>query len=178
MCNIFKELPGKLFINIIYIIYMIQLLVIVTSSKAQVLPLCNQQSDCQIGTYCGNTNLCYDCSYIYPGECNTLNTNCCSLEFLKQCTTNPYQCTVPSNPPTPITQKTHNLLFMFTIIFFIVSINYLILGFWVNKYHKQKVGLSIVPNYNSWCVLYGLVKDGIHFTRMKFGNRLGYNVLE
>ena len=130
----------------------------------QVLPICNQLSDCPIKTYCGYSNLCYDCSYIEPGLCDVLDNNCCSPEFIKQCPTNPYQCPLPS---TPEKSNKRNSLFMFNLIFFICSISYLSIGSYRNKYIKQKEGWSIIPNYESWNILFGLVKEGCQFSYRK-----------
>lgn len=139
----------------------------------QVLPICNKLSDCFIGTYCSSYNLCYDCSYIEPGTCDALNDNCCTHLFLSQCSTNPYQCTIPNNSKT----NKRNGLFMFNLIFFISSISYLSIGSYRNKYLKQKEGWYIIPNYESWKSLLGLVKEGFQFSYHKL-KRDNYELLE
>jgi len=143
----------------------------------QVLPLCNQQSDCSVGTYCAYSNLCYDCSYIEPGLCDVLNDNCCSQLFLTQCTSNPYQCPLPGIPSIPEQDNKRNGLVMFNVIFFIGSISYMSIGSYRNKYIKRKEGWHIIPNYESWKSLYGLVKEGCQFTYRKL-IRNNYESLE
>ena len=146
--------------------------------KGQVLPLCNKQSECQIGYYCGDTNLCYTCSYISPGDCDTLNTDCCSKDFLQQCKMNPYKCQLPSNPSQPIDPSIDNTLFLFNLIFFMGLVSYVSVGSYRNKYLHQKKGIQIMPNYEFWKSVMGLVKDGCIFTSSNLCSRNQYGSLE
>ena len=151
-------------------------LFIYVTSLSQVLPLCNKQSECQIGYYCGDTNLCYTCSYISPGDCDVLNTDCCSHDFLQQCKDNPYQCTLPRNPSTP--ESTNSFSFMFNLILGLSFINYVAIGSYRNKYIHRKEGIEIFPNYNFWLSVKGLVKDGIQFTCNTWFYKNNYDSLE
>ena len=94
----------------------------------QVILTCDQQSDCYLGDYCSLYNMSYDCSYISPSDCDALNSDCCSDSFLKQCSTNPYQCSIVL-PTNPLIKNTMNpYLRMFLIIFSVSSVSYLFVG--------------------------------------------------
>ena len=43
--------------------------------SGQVTNICYQQSDCYIGYYCDITSMCYDCSYIDPSSCDSIENN-------------------------------------------------------------------------------------------------------
>jgi hypothetical protein len=53
---------------------------------------CGSVSDCKPGNYCDTSFTCYDCGFIGPAACDTIDNNCCSPEFLKNCPGNPFQC--------------------------------------------------------------------------------------
>ena len=158
------------------------LLLFLWSSLGQ-LPMCQTISDCHIGEYCDNTFSCSICNYVTPETCDALRVECCSEQFLKHCVTNPHEC-----PPRPVTTVTNRGLFMFNVVFSVSTIAYLVIGSYINKYQKMKKGLPILPNYNSWSGLIGLVKDGIRFThvkmgrvrlgRLRLGRRMAYDSLE
>ena len=149
------------------------LLLFLWSSVAQVIPICQKLSDCQIGEYCDNTFSCSICNYVTPETCDALHVECCTDGFLEHCPTNPHECL-----PTPVTPITNQVLYTFNVIFFVSTISYLAVGSYINKYQKVKEGLHIVPNYNTWSGLFGLVKDGIHFSLMKFSYNYNYTMLE
>tara|TARA_B100001123_G_C15267181_1_gene1008894 strand:- start:658 stop:1137 length:480 start_codon:yes stop_codon:yes gene_type:complete len=144
---------------------MILLLILNKLSSSQVIFLCNQQSDCYIDSYCNSMSECYECEHITPSLCDTLNTDCCSKEFLHQCVDNPYKCHIKNGDHKTIEDtKMDDGLYMFLLIFSISSISYISLGSYYNKYVKQKHGQEIFPNINFWINLIGLVKDGTYFS--------------
>ena len=151
------------------------LLFVVWSSVGQVIPIltCQKHGDCKIGEYCDNTFSCSICNYVTPETCDAIRVECCTDEFLRHCPSDPHKC-----PAKPVETQTNQGLYMFNVIFFITTISYLIVGSYINKYQKGKQGLYILPNYNSWVGLKGLVQDGIHFTQIKIGNRIPYDSLE
>ena len=61
---------------------------------------CIAHSSCNVGEYCDAGNFCYMCSFIDPTTCDAFDSDCCSPEFLTQCTTNPANCPPPP-PPAP-----------------------------------------------------------------------------
>jgi len=124
---------------------------------AQYIKLCNRQEECYEDTYCNYLSSCVDCNRITPTKCDALNDDCCSNEFLKQCHDNPHMC-------NNIITKTSNIGYGFLTTFIMFTISYLICGSYYNKYAKRKEGFEILPNYNFWCNLKGLVKDGISFS--------------
>ena len=145
-------------------------------SMGQVILTCNQQSDCYIGDYCSLYNMCYDCSYISPSDCDALNSDCCSESFLKQCSTNPYQCSIvlPTNPQKHNNNIMNPYLRMFLIIFSVFSVSYLSVGTYYNKYVKEKKGYDIFPNKDCWIHFRGLVRDGVSYSYELVMNRMGY----
>ena len=141
---------------------------------SQVIPLCQHISECSIGKYCDNTYTCSICNYVTPETCDALQVECCSDEFLTHCVTNPHEC-----PPLPIATSMNQGLYIFNVIAAIGSVSYLTVGIYINKYQKRLEGLYIIPHYVYWVALYGLVKDGIHFSRIKCGFiRAEYSSLE
>jgi hypothetical protein len=145
------------------------------SCAGQVIPLCQHLSECSIGQYCDNTYMCSTCNYVTPETCDALGVECCSDEFLRHCVTNPHNCP----PPPPAPPSMNQGLFMFNVILAIVSVSYLTVGIYINKYLRRLEGLHILPHYTGWVGLYGLVKDGIHFTRVRCGSaRADYDSLE
>ena len=150
----------KCFSNYKYITYiMISYLYLFQLCKSQIIFYCNQQSNCPSDYYCDNTLYCSDCNLITPSNCDSIDSNCCSKEFLYQCNNNPYQCNLNKHSSTEIKKK--NNLHVFLIIFISITLSYLSIGIIYNKYVKEK---WIAPNYEFWLNLYGLVKDGIQFT--------------
>lgn len=53
---------------------------------------CSAITDCQAGSYCDSEPACYDCGFISPGQCDAIDGNCCSADFLHNCPNNPYNC--------------------------------------------------------------------------------------
>ena len=133
-------------------------------SFSQVIFLCNKQSDCYIGSYCDSTSKCQDCSELK--HCNALNTNCCSKDFLVQCVNNPYKCK-EDNGSSNSTYETGFNSYLFLVSFTIITISYLSIGSYNNKYIHRKTGIEILPNIIFWRNFYGLVKDGWFFTFSK-----------
>ena len=141
--------------------------------------MCNQQSDCYIGSYCDITSICYDCSYIDPSSCDSIDNNCCSQAFLKQCTSNPFNCPINNIPISPKKTESNIYLYIFLYTFFIGSAFYISFGMYYNQYVNNKKGIEIIPNINFWKEVYGLVKDGLYFTIANIKNRnTDYNSLE
>ena len=151
--------------------------ILVKTINSQVFPFCSLHSDCQIGYYCGDINVCYTCSYISPDDCDALNENCCTKNFLHQCPMNPYECAL-KDTKTPPHPSTNHILFMFNLIFLISCISYLSVGCYRNKYLKQKEGIHMLPNYNFWTNVMGLVKDGIVFSYAKLCKKNMYSSME
>jgi len=149
--------------------------------RSQVLPTCTQQSDCSLQSYCSIYNLCYDCSYIDPSYCDALNSDCCSTQFLQQCSSNPYLCSVnpsPSPPPSQIQEDVMNPTLKFgCIVVGLSSVSYISIGVYRNKYIHQKKGKDIFPHIQFWESMYGLVKDGISFTYLVIKHRYDYQAL-
>ena len=142
-------------------------------SMGQVILTCDQQSDCYLGDYCSLYNMCYDCSYISPSDCDALNSDCCSESFLKQCSTNPYQCSIvlPTNPQK---YNMNPYLRMFLIIFSVSSVSYLAVGTYYNKYVKEKKGYDILPHKDTWMNFRGLVRDGVSYSYELVMNKVDY----
>ena len=154
---------------------MILLILLNKILSSQVIFFCNKQSDCYIGTYCDASSECYECSYIMPGYCDALNTECCSKEFLVQCVNNPYQCPIDNIPPTN-TDAIEFRLFMFLLVFTMGGISYLSIGSYRNKCINKKTGIEILPNINFWKNVYGLVKDGCFFSFSKCKECFSYRL--
>ena len=156
-------------------IYLLLLFNQIILISGQVILICNQQSDCYIGSYCDIASVCYDCSYIDPGSCDSIDNNCCSQAFLKQCTSNPFNC--PINKP--IDPESNIYLYIFSYVFFIGGAFYISFGMYYNQYVNNKKGIEMIPNINFWKEVYGLVRDGLYFTMANIKNRnMDYNSLE
>ena len=147
--------------------------------SGQVVLTCSRQSDCYIGDYCDETSMCYACWYVDPGSCDSIDQNCCSQAFLKQCINNPFKCVIDNNNKPIISKKEYSniYLYVFLYAFLIGGAFYISFGMYYNQYVKQKKGIEIVPNINFWREVYGLVSDGIYFTIFKIKDRQ-YNSLE
>ena len=145
---------------------------------AQVLPTCTQQSDCRLQSYCSINNICYGCSYIEPTYCDALYSDCCSTQFIHQCPSNPYQCSV-NPPPSPQIQEDvmNPTLQVGCVIVGLSSVSYISIGVYRNKYIHQKKGKDIFPHIQFWESVYGLVKDGISFTYVVVKHRYNYQAL-
>jgi len=132
-------------------------------SYSQFLQSCQSQLDCLSGSYCEDVHFCSDCSYIDSSYCNSIN-GCCSPSFLQQCPSNPYQCSIQPTKQFSIVGTPSYNLHKFLLIFVIVSSSYLSSGMYYNKYMKQKEGIYIIPNMNTWNSLCGLVRDGMYYS--------------
>ena len=142
---------------------------------SQVLPRCTQQSDCDIQSYCSINNICVDCSYIAPQTCDALYSECCSNDFLHQCSSNPYQCKITE--PIVTDTSMNPQLKLATISLCMVTVSYISVGAYRNKYLYQKKGMDIFPHRHLWESLYGLVKDGCSFAYLVINHRYNYQTL-
>ena len=148
----------------------------------QVIQVCSRQSDCYIGYYCDATSMCYDCSYVNPASCDSIDQDCCSTEFKRQCVANPHQCETP-NPISPGgTEGTEDdmnpSLKAFLMVFSIGSISYLLVGSYWNHRVKNHSGYDIIPNKRFWMEFRSLVRDGVSFSHRALRGRLGYDEIQ
>ena len=165
---------------------MISFLFILNSITGQVILTCSRQSDCYVGYYCDGTEMCYDCAYVVPDYCDSIDQNCCSPQFRRQCPTNPYQCpgpdpTNPTNPSGslgPRKSEMNPALKTFLMIFSLVSVSYLLVGSYWNHRVNHRSGYDILPNRESWREFRSLVRDGVFFSYRFARHKLGYSSLE
>jgi len=53
---------------------------------------------------------------------------------------------------------------IFLIILLVVVVAYIVAGILFNKFKRQASGLELIPNFEFWAAIPGLVKDGFQFT--------------
>jgi len=152
----------------IYLLILFNQFLLITG---QVILICNQQSDCYVGDYCDIASMCYDCSYINPSSCGSIDNNCCSQAFLKQCNSNPFNCPINNIPIDHKKTESNIYLYLFLYVFLIGGAFYISFGMYYNQYVNNKKGIEMVPNINFWKEVYGLVKDGLYFTMDNIKNR-------
>ena len=156
---------------------MIPLLFIRNYITSQVVHTCSQQSDCYVGYYCDVTEMCYDCSYVTPASCDSIDQDCCSAQFRRQCVTNPHQCPGPSDPSGPSGLGNNDInpvLKTFLMIFSLVSLSYLLAGSYINKYVNLRSGYDILPHREFWREFRSLVRDGVSFSYRVARHKIGY----
>lgn len=71
---------------------------------------CNSHSDCPTTRYCDYSYGCYGCHFVDKDqdyECDAVDGNCCSTEFLTNCPSNPQKCSKEAES-MPGDQKLHN----------------------------------------------------------------------
>lgn len=54
------------------------------------------EPSCAEGEYCDATLTCYSCEYIEPSRCDFVGGDCCSIEFLQNCPSDPAECSETS----------------------------------------------------------------------------------
>ena len=150
---------------------MISLLFILNSITGQVILTCSQQSDCYVGYYCDGTEMCYDCVYVTPDYCDSIDQNCCSPQFRRQCPTNPADQLGPNNDMNPALKT-------FLMIFSLVSVSYLLAGSYWNHWMNHRSGFDILPHREFWREFRSLVRDGVFFSYCFTRHKLGYSSLE
>lgn len=137
------------------------------------MPMCYSQYDCSPGQYCDVNYACYDCSYVTPGSCDSIDNDCCGAAFLGQCPSDPFKCggSGDSGGASPVQAKKKCKGdacgdFDVELILMIVcacAAAYVALGTLYGVQAQGKRGLSALPHYFFWSELAGLVKDGTSF---------------
>jgi len=135
------------------------LFLILKSSLSQYIKVCNMNKDCDIELYCDNSNFCDKCNTITPNYCDSVDDDCCSIDFLYQCKDNPYNCKLDYYE-----NDGDDFLNTFLIFISFFTPSYLFLGIYYNKYVLDKRGVHIIPNSYFWISLSSLVIDGCNFT--------------
>ncbi len=146
----------------------------VTVAGVNMAQMCYSQYECSPGQYCDHNYACYDCSYVTPGSCDSLNNDCCDAAFLSQCPNDPYGCAGgggdSSDPSAGGAKKKckgddcDDLdVELMLIVACACATAYVALGTLYGVQAQGKRGLTALPNYHFWAELGGLVKDGVSF---------------
>ena len=139
-----------------------------TMINSQLIIYCNTHSDCYINYYCNNKLQCENCIDITPNSCNALHSDCCTSEYLIQCKNSPYKCLHSEN--MNVNNNMNGLNFILVFVF--LSMGYLLLGLYYNKYILNYKGIELIPNVHFWINTGILVKDGIYFSFHKVYNTI------
>ena len=137
------------------------------------MPMCYSQLECSPGEYCDLNYACYDCSYVTPASCDSIDNDCCGAAFLGQCPSDPFNCGGggDSGGATPARAKKKCKgdacddldVELILIIVCACAAAYVALGTLYGMQTQGKRGLSALPHYSFWSELAGLVKDGTSF---------------